>query len=372
MKAKNVRRALSVALAVTMLAGFVGCGSTSDTTSDSSSDTQETTNDSADAADEADDTSDAADTADTTDTADASADIAYPEKGITVICPWSAGGGTDSCLRAFSEALGKQLGVTLTVDNQTGGGGILGHQAIADADPDGYTIGMITFELATYKKLGTSELTWEDYEPLCRVNTDAATVTVNADWAAANNITDLDSYVAYCKEHPGEVQMGGSSNASVWHIAGGYLMQETGIDIQMITYEEGAATAVQNAAGGFIQGVTVSLAEARSFIESGDLICLGVMDDERNASFPDVPTCKEQGYDITYYTQRGMAVPKGIDADIKAKLEAACAAAIEDADFVEFMDNNGQTIAYQDSTEYTEFLKQSAEDVAAAMDVLGL
>jgi tripartite-type tricarboxylate transporter receptor subunit TctC len=149
-------------------------------------------------------------------------------------------------------------------------------------------------------------------------------------------------------------------------------MQETGIDIQMITYEEGAATAVQNAAGGFIQGVTVSLAEARSFIESGDLICLGVMDDERNASFPDVPTCKEQGYDITYYTQRGMAVPKGIDADIKAKLEAACAAAIEDADFVEFMDNNGQTIAYQDSTEYTEFLKQSAEDVAAAMDVLGL
>lgn len=83
----------------------------------------------------------------------------YPTKGISVICPWSAGGGTDSCLRAFCEAMGKNLGVTLTVDNQTGGGGILGHQAIADANTDGYTIGMITFELATYKKLGTSELT---------------------------------------------------------------------------------------------------------------------------------------------------------------------------------------------------------------------
>lgn len=83
--------------------------------------------------------------------------------------------------------------------------------------------------------------------------------------------------------------MGGSSNASVWHIAGGYLMSATGIDIQMITYQEGAATAVQNAAGGsFIQGVTVSLAEARSFIESGDLICLGVMDEERN---PRLPRC---------------------------------------------------------------------------------
>lgn len=122
--------------------------------------------------------------------------------------------------------MGKELGVTLTVDNQTGGGGILGHQAIADADTDGYTIGMITFELATYKKLGTSELTWESYEPLCRVNTDAAAVTVNAEWASANGITDLASFIDYCKNHPGEVQMGGSSNASVWHIAGGYLMQE--------------------------------------------------------------------------------------------------------------------------------------------------
>ena len=62
----------------------------------------------------------------------------YPEKGISVICPWAAGGGTDACLRAFCEAMGKDLGVTLTVDNQTGGGGILGHQAIADAEPDGY------------------------------------------------------------------------------------------------------------------------------------------------------------------------------------------------------------------------------------------
>ncbi len=296
----------------------------------------------------------------------------YPKKGISVICPWSAGGGTDSCLRAFCEAMGKNLGVTLTVDNQTGGGGILGHQAIADADTDGYTIGMITFELATYKKLGTSELTWQDYAPLCRVNTDAAAITVGAKWAADNSITDLESFIDYCKAHPGEVQMGGSSNASVWHIAGGYLMGATGIEIQMITYQEGAATAVQNAAGGFIQGVTVSLAEARSFIESGDLICLGVMDSERNALFPDVPTCKEQGYDIAYYTQRGMAAPKGVDDAIMARLEEACAAAIEDEDFVSFMSNNGQAISYLDAQGYAEYLEQAATDVAAAMDAVGL
>ena len=268
--------------------------------------------------------------------------------------------------------MGRNLGVTLTVDNRTGGGGIIGHQAIADADPDGYTIGMITFELSTYQHLGTSELTYADYEPLCRVNTDAAAVTVNAEWASANNITDLATFIDYCKAHPGEVQMGGSSNASVWHIAGGYLMAAADIELQMITYQEGAATAVQNAASGFIQGVTVSLAEARNFIQSGHLICLGVMDTERNPQFPDVPTCQEQGYDITYFTQRGMAVPKGIDPAIKARLEEACEAAIADEAFVEFMANNGQTIAYQNAEEYTAFLEQSLTDVGAAMEALGL
>ena len=296
----------------------------------------------------------------------------YPSKGISVICPWGAGGGTDACLRAFCEALSKQLGVTLTVDNRTGGGGIIGHQAIADADPDGYTMGMITFELSTYKHLGTSQITYEDYEPLCRVNTDAAAITVNAEWAKANGISDLASFIDYCKAHPGEVQMGGSSNASVWHIAGGYLMNAAGIELQMITYQEGAATAVQNAASGFIQGVTVSLAEARSFIESGHLVCLGVMDTQRNALFPDVPTCQEQGYDITYFTQRGMAIPKGVPDDVKAKLVAACEAAIADPDFVEFMAKNGQTISYLNAEDYTAFLAQSLTDVGEAMAVLGL
>ena len=296
----------------------------------------------------------------------------YPSKGISVICPWGAGGGTDACLRAFCEALSKQLGVTLTVDNRTGGGGIIGHQAIADADPDGYTMGMITFELSTYKHLGTSQITYEDYDPLCRVNTDAAAITVNAEWAKANGISDLASFIDYCKAHPGEVQMGGSSHASVWHIAGGYLMNAAGIELQMITYQEGAATAVQNAASGFIQGVTVSLAEARSFIESGHLVCLGVMDTQRNALFPDVPTCQEQGYDITYFTQRGMAIPKGVSDDVKAKLVAACEAAIADPDFVEFMNNNGQAISYLNAEDYTAFLAQSLTDVGEAMAVLGL
>ena len=204
----------------------------------------------------------------------------YPTKGISVICPWGAGGGTDACLRAFCEALNKQLGVTLTVDNLTGASGVTGHEAIADADPDGYTMGMITFELAGYKAQEMSDYTYENYDAICRVNTDAAAITVNTDWAAANGITDVATFVEYCKAHPGEVMMGGSAAASVWHIAGGYLMNATGIEIKMITYADGAAGAVKAAAQGEIQGVTVSLAEARAFIGNG-LTVLGVMDSQR-------------------------------------------------------------------------------------------
>ena len=295
----------------------------------------------------------------------------YPTKGISVICPWGAGGGTDACLRAFCEALNKQLGVTLTVDNLTGASGVTGHEAIADADPDGYTMGMITFELAGYKAQEMSDYTYENYDAICRVNTDAAAITVNTEWAAANGITDVATFVEYCKAHPGEGMMGGSAAASVWHIAGGYLMNATGIEIKMITYADGAAGAVKAAAQGEIQGVTVSLAEARAFIGNG-LTVLGVMDSQRNPAFPDAATCQEQGFDIIYATQRGLAFPKGVDPEIRAKMEAACAAAIEDPDFVEFMANNGQTISYMTAEEYTAFLAQAAEDVPKAMEAVDL
>ncbi len=296
----------------------------------------------------------------------------YPNKTITAICPYAAGGGTDACLRAFCEALGKQLGQTVVVDNRTGGGGVTGHKAILDSENDGYTIGMITFELSCFDKLGVADFSIGDYDLFCLVNADAAGVSVNAKWAADNNIATLADFVEYCKAHPGEVRMGGAGNASVWHIAGGFLMQAAGIDIQMITYQEGAAGAVKDAAGGFIEGVTISVAEAKSFIESGDLICLGVMDTERLAGFPDVPTLIECGYDTTCYAWRGMAAPKGIPENAYNTLREAMGKAINDADFITFMNNASQKIYYLDTPEFETFLQAKRTETQAAMDLLGL
>ena len=296
----------------------------------------------------------------------------YPTKTINAICPWGAGGGTDACLRAFCEALGSQLGVTITVDNLTGASGVTGHDAIADADPDGYTIGMLTFELSGYKAQEMSDYTYENYELLCQINSDPAAVTVNAKWADDNGITDLAGFIEYCQEYPGTVQMGGSSSGSVWHIAGGYLEGAADIDIQMITYADGAASAVKAAAQGEINGVTVSLTEARNFIESGDLICLGVMNAERLAAFPEIPTCTEQGVEAYYETWRGLAMPLGCDEAIVAKLKEACAAAVEDPTFVDYMNSTGSLITWKDADAFTAFLAAQAEETPVIMEALDL
>ena len=301
----------------------------------------------------------------------------YPEKSLTAICPWGAGGGTDSCLRAFCQALEKQLGQTVIVDNKTGAGGVTGHEAIADSEPDGYTFGMLTFEAVTYKAMDVSDYkSYVNYDPLCRLNADPAGITVNKAWAEKNGIANLNDFIAYCKKNPGKVRMGGSSANSVWHIAGGYFMNVADVELKMVTYPDGAASAVQAAAQGVdIEGVTVSLAEARSFIESGNLVCLGLMAENRinNEVFGNIPTCKEQGVNALYATWRGLALPNGVDAAVRSKLADACRAAVNDADFVKYMNNAGLGIAYLDSAEFKAFLEQQEEkDVPAAMEAAGI
>lgn len=298
----------------------------------------------------------------------------YPAdfKSVYTICPWGAGGGTDAILRAFNEGLGEALDAAVVVDNTTGSGGINGHQAIADAEPDGYTLGMVTFELSTYQPLGTSGLTYADYDPLCLINTDAAAVIVNSEWAAANGIAGLADFIAYCAKHPGEVKLGGASTGSVWHIAGGYLMEQTGIRVAMVNYASGAADAVKAAAMGEIQGTTVSLIEARAFIESGHLLCLGVMSDMRDPALPDAPTCAEAGYDLHFGTFRGLALPKGVSGYVRSILGAACEAAARNSEFASFMASNRQAITYLNSDDFGAYLEKQAKDVIGAMEILGL
>lgn len=292
---------------------------------------------------------------------------AFPERPVTVICPWSAGGGTDTLLRALSKEAEKHLGQTINVVNQTGGGGAIGHNAIRAARPDGYTVGMITFELNSLPPQGLVPFTWKDFDPLMRINSDPAALSVRADAPYST----VRGFMDYAKAHPGEVTIGNSGPGSVWHIAAGLASDKTGVKVKHVPFD-GAQPAVTALVGGHIKAVAVSVAEVRGQVQANNLKILGVMSSERDKLFPDVPTFKEQGVDVQFYTWRGLGLPKGVPAEAKAKIADAYKKAFDSKEFKEFAAKASLNLSFQDSVEFTKFLQQNYSDVEAVMKNLGL
>lgn len=293
--------------------------------------------------------------------------VNFPKKGINAICPWSAGGGTDTFLRGLAKETEPFLGQTVTVTNQTGGGGAIGHGAMINAKPDGYTVGMVTFEINSLPPQGLVDFTYEDLDPLIRVNMDASALTVRKDAP----YDTVEEFVKYAKEHPGEINIGNAGPGCVWHIAAGLMADKTGIEVQHVPFD-GAAPAVTALVGGHIQAVTVSAAEVQGQVEAGDLKLLAVMSTERDANFPDILTFKELGMDIVIGTWRGLAVPKGTPDDVKEVLVDAFTKAYETETFQEFAKKSGLGLAYQNTEDFKNFLEVNAKDVENVMDKLGL
>ena len=292
---------------------------------------------------------------------------AFPDKPVNVICPWTAGGGTDVLLRALSKEAEKFLGQTINVVNQTGGAGAIGHNAIRAARPDGYTIGMITFELNSLPPQGLVPFTWKDFDPVMLINTDAAALTVRADAPYST----VRGFMDHARANPGEITIGNSAPGSVWHIAAGLAAEKTGVNVKHVPFN-GAQPAVTALVGGHIKAVAVSVAEVRSQVQAGNLKILGVMSAERDKIFPNVPTFKEQGVDVQFATWRGLAFPKGVPAANRAKVADAYKKAFETKEFKDFAANAALTLNYQDGAEFTKFLDQNYKDVAAVMKGLGL
>ena len=292
---------------------------------------------------------------------------AFPDKPVNVICPWTAGGGTDVLLRALSKEAEKFLGQTINVVNQTGGAGAIGHNAIRAARPDGYTIGMITFELNSLPPQGLVPFTWKDFDPVMLINTDAAALTVRADAPYST----VRGFMDHARANPGEITIGNSAPGSVWHIAAGLAAEKTGVNVKHVPFN-GAQPAVTALVGGHIKAVAVSVAEVRSQVQAGNLKILGVMAAERDKIFPNVPTFKEQGVDVQFATWRGLAFPKGVPAANRAKVADANKKAFETKEFKEFAANAALTLNYQDGAAFTKFLDQNYKDVAAVMKGLGL
>ena len=281
---------------------------------------------------------------------------AYPSKTITVICPWSPGGGTDTVSRFFAGELEKELGKTCVVVNQIGGGGAVGHTAGAQADPDGHTILMGTFELSTMHWMGISDLTYADFTPLMQVNKDAAAILVKADapWATIEQLVD---HIQSSKDKD-KVKMSGTASGGAWDLALAGFMLAAGLTPRDAIWvpTQGAAPSILELLGGHIDVVCCSLPEAAAQIESGQLRALGVMAAERVPGYPDVPTLKESGFEWEALGWRGLLLPKGTPQVIVDKLVAALGKITASEAYVEFMQANGFGEEIKQPAAFAEFL----------------
>ncbi len=280
----------------------------------------------------------------------------YPKRNITIVCPWSAGGGTDRTARFIAAEMQKRLGVPVNVVNKTGGNGAIGHSAAAYAKPDGYTIGIITMELSTIPWMGLSKVSYKDFEPIMQFNQDYAAVTVKAD-APWKNIKELIDAI---KKNPGSFTFSGSGAGSIWDLARAGMLDKAGIDPKKVKWipSKGAAPAVTELLGGHINVITCSYPEVAPQVKAGKLRTIALMAPERDPRFADIPTLKENGIDWSAGTWRGFAVPKGTPKEIVDKLYATLKDITDSAEFKDFMMKNGFGIKIRGPEEFKKFLEE--------------
>ncbi len=299
------------------------------------------------------------------------AQAAWPERPITLIVPWGAGGGTDATARIIGSLLEKELKQPVNVVNRTGGSGVVGHQAIASAPADGYTIGMATVEIGMMHWQGLTELKGSSYTPIALDIADPAGLQVRAD-SPYKNAKDL---VDAIKANPGKLKSSGTGQGGIWHLAIAGMLQSLKVDPAASPWvpSNGAAPGLQDLVAGGIEIVPCSLPEARSLIDSGKVRSLAIMDAKPAALYPNVPTLKDAtGSDWTLAAWRGIVAPKGLPKDIADKLLAALEKVHKSAEFNDFMKQRGFGVIWAPSAEFAAFMEKSDKDLGAVMKAVGI
>jgi tripartite-type tricarboxylate transporter receptor subunit TctC len=295
----------------------------------------------------------------------------YPTRPITMIVPWGAGGGTDATARIVASLLEKELGQPVNVVNRTGGNGVVGHSAIASAPPDGYTLGMLTVEISMMHWAGLTQLTPANYTPIALMNLDPAGVTVRAD----SSYKTLDDLVKAIKANPGKFKASGTGQGGIWHLALAGMLRDLKLDNSAVPWvpSNGAAPAMNDLAAGGIEFVTCSLPEARALIDAGKARPLAIMASAPAALYPNVPTLKAaMGSDWAIGAWRGMAGPKGLPADVTARLGAAMKKIYDSKEYQGFMASRGFGTIYADAKDFEQFMAKGDADMGAVMKALGL
>ncbi len=247
---------------------------------------------------------------------------AYPEKPITVIVPWGAGGNTDTIARLVAKGLQEELKTNVNVINRTGGSGVVGHNAIKTAKPDGYTLGVVTVEIALMHHQKMTDLSYKDYTPIVRLGVVPGGVQVAKD----SPYQDIMGLLDAIKANPGKLKASGSGLNSIWHLNLLGMLKSAGLPENSVKFvpSQGASAALQELVSGGIDFVTSSPGEAQSMTDAGMVKHLAITTPTKSELYPNIPVFQEATpYKWTNNGWNVLVAPQGLPADVQEKLAKA-------------------------------------------------
>ena len=291
----------------------------------------------------------------------------YPSRPITLIVPWTAGGGSDGAMRVFAQIATKYLKQTVVIENIAGASGTLGPARMArTAKPDGYTLSQIPAGIFRLPAMHKTD--WDpqkDFDYIARIAGYQGIFVVRAD----SPIKTLNDLITFAKAHPGEVTYGSVGVGTGNHLNVAEFGLKAGLELTHVPYK-GSSESLTALLGGHV--MLVSSESAGSYIVSGKVRALAVTNEKRLSRFPDIPTLHELGYGGALNSSYGWAGPAGMDPKIVAYLDGITKKVTEDPEFIEAMVKFDQVIAYLNTADYNASISRELAAGRRLIEALGL
>jgi len=289
----------------------------------------------------------------------------YPDRIIELIVPATPGSSADLLGRVIADGMGAALGQRIVVLNKPGAGGMLGTAEASRARPDGYTLLHTAVYALTVQPLTERQVnyTHESFEPICQTfKNDMVAV------ARPNTYKSVADILAASKAKPGGLNYGTSGAGTIMHLAVAELTQITKVEFNQVPFR-GPPESIQMTAASQIDFAVAPLTAAAS----SNLVMPAIFSQKRNPSIPDVPTAIEQGFNVAPLSIGGLLAPAGLPADVKRKLDVACAAVRRSDAFQQIAKRTFQPSDYQaDSAGFQANIQKDVEEKRRLLTALGM
>jgi len=285
------------------------------------------------------------------------AEAAYPERPIQFIIGWDVGGASDLAGRALCARAEKYLNKPMVIQNLPAGAGAKGYMTIAKSKPDGYTIGLATGTISSVKPAGLVPLDSSDFEPIITFESGPGGIWVHQDapWKT------FKEFAEYVKQRPGEVTIAGSAPGTVTRFQMVLLEQAAGLEFRVLAQKGGAAAGLTALAGKHVVAAMGSPLEGNALYSAGKIRPLAFTSAQRVAIMPDVPTAKEQGYDVELSSTRVILAPKGTPKEIIDTLYQAFRKVVHEPEYRKSLESRGSIVLDYSPEETAVFLKKQDE-----------